>query len=147
MDEVDRQIIRFLQQDGRMPLTEIAARLRLAEGTVRKRLARLLEEGIVRITAVVDPERLGKATTAIVRIKVDGDRGPEVAETLRMLPEVRYLGFSAGEYDLILQVVVESNEQLFQFLTGRLREIEGVEASDTSLILRTVKEADAWFDP
>lgn len=146
MDGIDRRIIRFLQQDGRMPLTEIAARLQVAEGTIRKRLARLTEEGIVRVTAVVDPVRLGKATSAMVGVKVDADRGQAVAEALQRWPEVRFLAYSAGEYDLMLQVAVGSTEELFRFLTERLREVEGVIASDTFLILKTVKEASAWFD-
>lgn len=146
LDDIDRRIIRFLQEDGRMALTDVADRLDLAEGTVRKRLARLVQEQVVRLTAVVDPARVGKKTQAMVGVKVDADRGPEIASLLAKMPEVRYLAFSAGEYDLFLQVAVESNEELFQFLTERLREVEGVKASDSFLILRTVKESASWFD-
>ncbi|MGE5508382.1 MAG: Lrp/AsnC family transcriptional regulator [Chitinophagales bacterium] len=145
LDDIDREIIRFLQEDGRMPLTDIAARLQLAEGTVRKRLTRLVRERIIRLTAVVDPAKVGKTTLALVGVKVDADRGPEIAEILAKFPEVRYLAFSAGEYDLLLEVAVQSNEELFHFLTKRLRQVDGVKASDSSLILGTVKEAASWF--
>jgi Lrp/AsnC family transcriptional regulator for asnA, asnC and gidA len=146
LDDIDRKIIQSLQEDGRMPLTDIAVRLHLAEGTVRKRLGRLVQERIISLTAVVDPTRVGKRTLAMVGVKVDADRGPEIAEALAKLPEVRYLAFSAGEYDLFLQVALESNEDLFTFLTERLREVDGVKASDSSLILKTVKESAGWFD-
>lgn len=145
MDQLDWRIIERLQKDGRTPYTTIAAELNLAEGTVRNRVARLLEEGYVRFSAVLNPERLGKRTMAVVGIRVHGDAGPQVAEALKSWPEVRYAAFCAGEYDLIVQVVLDSNEELFHFLTGKLRELPGVAASDTSLILRTCKESEDWL--
>ncbi len=145
MDQTDWQIVERLQKDGRTPFTTIAADLRLAEGTVRHRVTRLLEEGFLRIAAVLNPIRLGKQTAAFVGVRVQGDAGPQVAEVLKSWPEVRYVAFCAGEYDLMVQVVVDSNDDLFQFLTSRLRELPGIASSDTSLILRTCKESEEWF--
>lgn len=145
MDEIDWRIVARLQQDGRTPFTAIASELSLAEGTVRNRVARLLEEGYLRIAAVLDPGRLGKHATAIVGVRVHGDAGPPVVEALKSWPEVRYVAFCAGEYDLILQVALDSNEDLFHFLTGKLRELPGIASSDSSLILRTCKESQEWL--
>ncbi|MGE5507170.1 MAG: Lrp/AsnC family transcriptional regulator [Chitinophagales bacterium] len=145
MDQIDWQIVQRLQQDARTPYTTIAAELGLAEGTVRHRVARLVDEGYIRLAAVLNPLRLGKQTMAIVGVRVHGDAGPQVVELLKTWPEIRYVAFCAGEYDLIMQVVVASNDELFHFLTGKLREVQGILASDTSLILRTCKESEEWL--
>jgi Lrp/AsnC family transcriptional regulator for asnA, asnC and gidA len=145
VDQIDWQIVKRLQQDARTPYTTIAAELGIAEGTVRHRVSRLVEEGYVRLAAVLNPLRLGKQTMAIVGLRVHGDAGPQVVETLRSFPEVRYAAFCAGEYDLIIQIVVPSNDELFHFLTGRLREVQGISSSDTSLILRTCVEFEDWL--
>lgn len=145
MDHIDWQIVAKLQRDGRTPFTAIAAELNLAEGTIRNRVTRLVEEGFLRITGILSPQRLGKQSAAVVGVRVTGDAGPQVAETLCGWPEIRYVAFCAGEYDLIIQVVLDSNEELFKFLTGKLRELPGVASSDTSLILSTCKESEEWF--
>lgn len=144
LDSLDRLILKYLQEDGRTPFTTIAAAAGVAEGTIRKRYARLIEKGIAKVVAVLDPEGLGLSTRAIVGIHVEGEQGDEVARELAELPEVRYVAISAGEHDLIIEVVVPSNEALYRFLTKRLREIAGVKSSDTSMIMKTSKEAYLW---
>lgn len=144
LDALDLEIIRFLQEDGRTPFTTIATSAGVAEGTIRKRYARLIELGIIKVAAVVNPEGLGLNTRAIVGIQVEGEQGEDVVSQLAALPEVRYVAISAGEHDLIIEVVVPSNEDLYRFLTRRLREIEGVKASDTSMIMKVGKEAFRW---
>jgi Lrp/AsnC family transcriptional regulator for asnA, asnC and gidA len=145
VDQVDWRIVKRLQEDSRTPFTAIAAELGLAEGTVRHRVTRLVDEGYLRLAAVLNPARVGKRSMAIVGVRVQGGAGPQVVETLASWPEVRYLAFCAGEYDLILQVVLDSNDELFHFLTAKLRELPGILASDSSLILKTCKEADEWL--
>ena len=78
IDDVDRRIIALLQADGRRPNVDIAQELSLAEGTVRKRLERILTDGVLRITAVVDPARVGLLTTAIITLQVDLGRMDEI---------------------------------------------------------------------
>lgn len=144
LDALDYRILSLLQEDGRASYTALAEELGVTESTVRKRLGRLLEEGVVRVVGVLNPSRLGRETAAMVGIRVDGDRGEEVAQFLATLPQVRSLVMCAGLYDLIAQVVVTSQEELFHFLTRTLREVPGVRGSDTSLILRVYKDAAFW---
>ena len=144
LDSLDFLIISYLQEDGRTPFTTIATAAGVAEGTIRKRYARLVDKDIVKITAVINPEGLGLKTRAIVGVRVEGEQGEEVVRKLASLPEVRWVAIAAGEHDLIAEVVMPSNEELYKFLTRRLREIPGVKGSDTSMIMRTGKEAYAW---
>lgn len=144
LDSLDRQLLKLLQQDGRMPYTEMARRLDVAEATVRKRVSRLLEEGVVHVVGIVDPQYLGRSVTAIVGVRTEGRDVEEVVAEVRRWDEVRYAAACAGTYDFILEVVVGSNEELYDFLTRRLRATPGVVGSDTSLVMKTVKRRHEW---
>ncbi|NLA58140.1 MAG: Lrp/AsnC family transcriptional regulator [Firmicutes bacterium] len=139
LDRLDQQLIARLRVDGRMPYTALAAELGVAEATVRKRVNRLIDNGVLRIVGITSNEKLGLHTQAIVGVKVDGDKVDEVLSRLEPLDNVRYIGVAAGEFDLILELVAESNEELFKFLTKTLRDIPGVVASQTSLIMKVYK--------
>lgn len=145
LDALDYQILSMLQHDGRTAYTEMARRLDVAEGTVRKRVSRLLDEGIVHVVGVVEPSYLGRTVTAIVGVRTEGSRDvDDIVAEVRKWDEVRYAAACAGAYDFILEVVVRSNEQLYEFLTRRLRATPGVVGSDTSLVMKTVKERHEW---
>lgn len=144
LDEIDRRILHFLQEDGRTPYTTIAEALGLAESTIRKRVNRLVEEGVVRIVGVVNPLRTGAYALAIVGVHITGANLNTVIEELGRLPEVRYVAVCTGTYDLIVEVVVTSTERLFVFLTETLRSVPGVTGSDTSLVLKVSKERYEW---
>lgn len=144
LDALDYQILDILQRDGRTAYTEMARRLDVAEGTVRKRVSRLLDEGIVHVVGVVEPKYLGRTVTAIVGVRTDGRDVDEIVAEVQTWDEVRYAAACAGTYDFILEVVVGSNEQLYEFLTRRLRATPGVVGSDTSLVMKTVKERREW---
>lgn len=141
MDALDQQLIERLQVDGRTPYTTLATELGVAEATVRKRVNRLLDSGVLKIVGVTSREKLGLRTQAIVGVKVDGDSVEHVIAKLRPLEIVRYIGVAAGEFDLILELATSSNEELFTFLTRTLRDIPGVVASQTSLIMKVPKNS------
>lgn len=140
LDEIDLQILKMLRKDGRLPYTAIAKELDLAEATVRKRVSRLMEEGVLNVVGVVNPAYIGRAVTAIVGVHTEGQEVEAILSKLQEWDEVRYAAVCAGTYDLMLEIAVESNEELFHFLTKRLRAIPGVVGSDTSLVMKVVKD-------
>lgn len=144
LDDTDREIIKLLQQDGRMPFLTIANQLGLAEGTVRRRVARLLDEKILRIVGITDPFKIGLHTVAIVGLKVERGRLDPTAEALTKLPEVRSVALSTGNFDLVIQVAVKNNDELLTFLIKKLSEIPGILNTGTSLVLKVAKEDFAW---
>ncbi|NLN18545.1 MAG: Lrp/AsnC family transcriptional regulator [Firmicutes bacterium] len=147
LDDLDRRILRYLQQDGRIPFTAIAQALDLAEGTVRKRVNRLIEEGVLKIVGVLNPNKIGLGTLAIVGVKLTGDKVGEVIAQIEQLPQVRYLAICTGVYDVIMEVVVANTEELYVFLTKTLRSISGVASSDTSLVMKVGKHSHEWQGP
>ena len=147
LDEFDRQIIALLQQDGRLSNVEIARTLGLAEGTVRKRLERLLSDGIIRIMAVAEPVSLGLAASVVIGIQTDLGQMNEVAQRLAAIPEVHCVNIVTGTYDVMIEAVLPSGEHLLSFLIDKVSTIPGVKRTETSHVLQAIKRACDWVVP
>lgn len=147
IDELDRQIIALLQHDGRMSNVEIARQLGVAEGTVRKRIERLLANQIIHITAVADPNLLNLVAVVLVGIEVEPQRIQEVADQLAQLPEVNSVAIVTGAYDIMIEAVLRSREDLLSFLTKQVARIPGVKRTQTYHVLKAVKWARDWALP
>ena len=111
IDEIDAELIRHLQLDGRRPYTQLAREVGLSEAAVRQRVQRLLEHGVMQIVAVTDPLQLGLHRQAMILIEVDGDVR-EVAAALEQFDEVDYLVLTAGSVDILAEVFVPDDADL-----------------------------------
>ncbi|MBC7232818.1 MAG: response regulator [Chloroflexi bacterium] len=147
MDELDRRIIAFLQLDGRASNVEIARALGVAEATVRKRIERLLAEGVIRIVAIPSVDKLGLEVETVILLKVEPAQALRIGEQLAAMKEVRAVRYTTGEYDLIVEAVFPSNEDLLHFLTNRLASIPGIRATATSYVLKSIKQHCDWILP
>ena len=117
IDALDVAIIRILQGDGRASFTSIAKQLEISEGAVRNRINQLTESKVLRIIGVANPIALGFNAFALIGIKVAPGCDPEkAAKCFTDLDEVTYVIFVAGRYDLMIEVVCETQEQLAVFL-------------------------------
>jgi Lrp/AsnC family transcriptional regulator for asnA, asnC and gidA len=141
MDVLDRSIVALLQEDGRMRYTEIAKALDVTEGTVRNRVAKLLEDRAIQIIGVLDPHRMGYNAPAIIGVSVLPRQLEEAAAEIAAMKEVSYLIMVAGEYDLIVEVFCRDREHLAAFLKDQLLQVAGVQRAQTSFILHTYKVA------
>jgi Lrp/AsnC family transcriptional regulator for asnA, asnC and gidA len=144
LDETDRAIISLLQYDGRLPYTQVANRLGITEGAVRRRVKKLVDEGKMQIVAIVGPEDLGWNEAGMIGITVQPDRIDAVAAEIARLPEVTYLFQAAGEFDLFAEVYCRDREHFVSFLNDRLQKIPGVDRSRTFLILKMHKLSYRW---
>ena len=144
LSQLDMDILSYLKNDGRTPFTSIAQELGVAEGTVRKRVARLLDQGVIEIKAVVDPFTLGMNFVAIIGLDIEGNSTDRVVAELTGAPQVRYVAVCAGAHDLMVEAVFTSNEEFYTFLTQTLRQMPGIRGSETSLVLRVCKESSSW---
>jgi Lrp/AsnC family transcriptional regulator, regulator for asnA, asnC and gidA len=144
VDELDRKIIKMLQTDGRLSNTEIARVLETTETTVRKRIAHLLDERLISIVAVPAPEAAGMNLSAIIGISVELTAMHEVADAIRSYREVRYVGMSAGRYDLMVEAFFTDQEHLLEFVVGKLGRLSGITNLETSIILKVVKFSYEW---
>jgi Lrp/AsnC family transcriptional regulator for asnA, asnC and gidA len=141
IDLTDRCLIALLQADGRLQHTDLARRLGIPEATVRRRMKRLMDERVMQIVAVPDPYKIGYDTHAIVGLRVQPGKIPDVIAVLDPMPEIRYIGVTAGTYDIVVEALFESNEELRRFLTDTLGGIEGLQGTETSYVLEVEKRA------
>lgn len=139
LDELDWKIVDILRIDGRMSNREIGRRLQVSEGTVRGRLKRMRQAGVVRITAVTDVRAIGKNVWGSIGIKVDRERLYEVAKALEEIEELSFVAVTLGLYDIIAFVVADSREQMLEILTDRIRSIPGVRRTETAEALEVLK--------
>jgi Lrp/AsnC family transcriptional regulator for asnA, asnC and gidA len=143
LDGPDKAIVELLQEDGRMSYTRIASVVGLSEAAVRSRVQRLVDGNVVQIVGVTDPLRLGFRRQAMVGVKTEGDI-EAVADTLAAIPEVDYVVFVSGSYDLLFEIVCEDDEHLLSILNDKIRSIPGVRTTDTYTYLRLHKQTYAW---
>src|SRR3972149_7532899 len=144
LDETDTSLVRLLQSDRRISYATIARRLGLAQATVRKRVNRLVKNGVVRLRAVVNPTKVGYPLLVHIGMQVDLDKLEQVAPSLAELHEVRSVYYSTGMYDVVITAVFTSTDALLEFLHKKLGAIEGIKRVDTSQLLRTVKHDHEW---
>jgi Lrp/AsnC family transcriptional regulator for asnA, asnC and gidA len=140
LDEIDHQIIAALKQDGRMPFAEIARGLDVSPGMVRERYHRLVQSGVLQVVAVTNPLKVGYRVMTLIGIQVEGNLFHEVARQVAAFEEVIYLVLCTGAYDLLAEVVCRDNAHLLDFLTRRLRTIEGIHNTESFVYLDIVKE-------
>ncbi len=144
IDSTDRAILKLLRKDGRASNVEIARSLGVTETTVRKRIASLLGDGLIEIVAVPTPKLAGYTVSAILGLSVALPAMKEVGERLASLPEVRYVGFSTGRFDVMVEAFFSDNEHLLRFTLDQLGAIPGITNVETFLILKISKFSYEW---
>ncbi|MFL6133636.1 MAG: Lrp/AsnC family transcriptional regulator [Nocardioidaceae bacterium] len=142
LDDKSKEIIALLQQDGRMSYSTIAKKVGLSEAAVRQRAQRLMEQGVMQVVAVTDPLRLGFAWEAMIGVRVSGNI-KAIADALGEIEAIDFIVLTGGKFDIILEVVAESDEQLID-LTDTIRGIPGVVGSETLVYLSTRKQTYSW---
>jgi len=138
IDDTDRELLALLRHDARLPVATLAAKLKVARGTVQNRMKRLERDGvIVGYTVRVKPQAEAHRIRALMTIVVEGNRGAEVLHALRGHPNVT--GHSTnGRWDLIAELRADTLEA-FDRALGNIRLIEGIASTETSLLLSTHK--------
>ena len=142
MDELDTKVISMLQEDGRASNAGIARRVGVSEGTVRRRLKRLIQEEYIRVVALLDPGKMGYASEALIGVQVDPDKIDQVAEDLAQLDEVNWVSITTGAYDIFAWSTLQSSEALGIFLRTKVGTIPGVRRTETFVNLVVKKR---WY--
>lgn len=138
MDELDRKIINILEENGRASNARIARAVGVSEGTVRRRLNRLITDSVIRVVALPDPKALGFESEALIGVQVDPDKIDDVADSLSSLGATRWVAVTTGSFDMFAWVVLPDPEQLGQFLREKVGRIPGVRRTETfvNLVVR-----------
>lgn len=147
MDATDRKLLEMLASDGRRANVDMAKALGISEGTVRKRIDRLIASGLLRIVGVAEPAAAGYGTRAWILLTTELAQVDEVARRLAELPEVLSVQTVMGGYDVLAEAAFQSDEQLKAFLSEGVAAIPGVRASQTCHVARVFKRGYQWAPP
>ncbi|HEY4369850.1 MAG TPA: Lrp/AsnC family transcriptional regulator [Steroidobacteraceae bacterium] len=135
MDDIDRQLIALLRDNARLSVASLAKTLRVARGTVQNRLARLEADGtIVGYTVRLRPQVEEHRIRAWMTVAVEGNRSESVMRALRGDPAVGALYSTNGRWDIVAELRADSLEA-FDRVLGRIRQLEGISNTETSLLL------------
>ncbi|NQU38456.1 MAG: Lrp/AsnC family transcriptional regulator [Lentisphaerae bacterium] len=139
-DSTDWKIINLLR-NAHMTNSAIAAQIGVVEGTVRQRIRKLKESGVLVVRALIDPERLENQQLATIAVTVTESRLLKAkAEEIAALQGVLSVSIVSGRYDLMVEVLVESNKGLVTFLTSVLSTVEGVSATESFIVMKSYKK-------
>lgn len=139
LDDIERGIVRLLQEDGRVSSTELSRRLSVSEPTIRKKLNRILDEGLVTIRAIADPAHLGYKTAAYIGFVVERAHLEDVARKLSTYDFVDSVTISTGANDITIKAYFESIGDVYAFLFNELKGIGSIRDTDTTLVFQEIK--------
>lgn len=141
IDEVNATIIRVLQKDSRTSLKEISIMAGISVPTVRSRIRRLEDLGVIkRFTVAIDSQKLVGGIVAFIHLDVKLPNLRAVGESLSQMEEVIETYLTTGEYDVVAKICVSDMRSLEEFITHKLSKIPGVEHAHSSIIVETLKE-------
>lgn len=147
LDPLDLGIIRLLQEQGRTPNAAIARHLGVSEPTVRKRIERLVGDGILKIVAVLNPDQTGFATDVVIGVRTEPGAMLAVGSALSAMEECLYLGYVTGRFDIIVEMIFRDDAALFRFLNETVPTMPGIISTETSYVLATGKINYDWKLP
>jgi Lrp/AsnC family transcriptional regulator for asnA, asnC and gidA len=139
IDELDRKLIQELQKSGRQGYVALAKMLGVVEGTVRKRVKDLVKSNIIKIVAVPNPRALSYSFVSIMGLQVRMADLRKVAEELAQKPNVCYLAFVTGRYDLMAIIITRSSEELSHFIEKEISALPSILRTETFVNLDVIK--------
>jgi len=144
-DDIDRQIIAELQKNGRASFKNIARKLGLSDGTIRLRAGKMIAEGLLKITAQVNPLYFENSIVALVGMSLEKRDHRQIMEKIAHLNGVKSMINSTGRYDLLAEVFFHSREELRFFLMEDLNRIGGILSSETFIYLDAIRKWVEFF--
>jgi DNA-binding Lrp family transcriptional regulator len=139
IDALDMKIIRALQTDARKPIVKIAKEVDANEATVRRRIDKLLRDGIIeRFTVVLDYHKLGRVIKAFIGLRVEPAKLKVIAEHLVKHPDTQVLYRTSGDTDIVTEVIFEKMEDLNAFLEEELS-LDGILGTIVTIVIGPYK--------
>ena len=138
IDSLDRQLIDLLMQDARRTSEELARYLNVSSSTVRRRMKKLVDQGIVHIVAIPEPSEVGLFLEAVIALDVPHPKVVSVLEKLHSYPQIRWVAGMSGRFDIMAYVWLRSTDELHNFIL-EVGKIEGVTKTETFICLHVEK--------
>lgn len=144
IDQVDRKILELLSVNGRQSNREIGQKLGLGEGTVRGRIERMQERGIIKIMAVTSFSAGNSPLLAYIGVRADLRHVAETAEAIAKMDFVRFVATMLGRYDILVITLVKDGGELVRLVNEEIMTLPGVRHADTTLAVKALKYDYRW---
>ena len=137
IDGIDKEILRYLMDDARKPILEIARRIGISGAAIHQRLRKLEESKLIAGSRfIINPKVLGYSTMAFIGIYLDkAMRNPEAVKQLKDIPEVLECHYTTGNWSILIKLLCRDNEHLMNLLNHKIQTIEGVSRTETFISL------------
>lgn len=139
VDELDLQLIDLLSRDARVSNRKVASELGVTEGTVRGRIKRLQQDGLIAFTAITSFGMAQKSRLAFISVQAEVERVREIAQEISGLPMINAVMITLGQFNILAMCLFEELDQLVETASDRILEINGVHHVETSIAVKTVK--------
>ncbi len=139
IDELDHQLIEILSEDARISNRKIAADLGVTEGTVRGRIKRLQQEGMIAFTAITSFGLANSAKLAFIGVQTDVDQVKQIAAEIAKLPMVNAVMITMGRFNILTFCLFSELDKLHAVASDQILAIKGVHHVETSIAVKTVK--------
>ena len=139
LDTMDTEIIRLLTENGRMPIGEMAKKLKVTSPTIRNRIKDLEKSGVLKVSGLIDPNKHKEMTTALVAMSIKSDgKMDQILKKIGQLANVVWVGVVTGRYDIIAEVVcIGGKDELYRFTTKTILKMGNVVRSETFIIMKS----------
>ncbi|RIV34702.1 winged helix-turn-helix transcriptional regulator [Flagellimonas lutimaris] len=137
IDGIDKKILRYLMEDARKPILEIARNIGISGAAIHQRLRKLESSGLIAGSKfVINPKVLGYSTMAYIGIYLDkAMTNPRAVKQLEEIPEVLECHYTTGNWSILIKVLCRDNEHLMQVLNKKIQQIDGVSRTETFISL------------
>lgn len=137
IDGIDKEILRYLMEDARMPILQIAAKIGISGAAIHQRLRKLEQAGVIAGSKfIVNTRVLGYSTMAFVGIYLEkAANNSEAVKELRKIPEVLECHYTTGNWSILIKIICRDNEHLMQLLNNKIQPIDGVSRTETFISL------------
>lgn len=147
LDALDYAIIKILNDNARIPASDIARTLKVNQRTVRNRIDHLVESGAIRLTAIVDPKAFGYWISVDIFLEIDMLHNKEILEQLEKMPNISYIAYGQGNNAISIEARFKDNEEMVTFLSQTLPSINGVKVVGYALVPLILRNIDRWVPP
>jgi DNA-binding Lrp family transcriptional regulator len=139
VDDLDLQLIELLSRDARVSNRKVASELGVTEGTVRGRIKRLQQDGLIAFTAITSFGMAQKSRLAFISIQAEVERVREIAQEIAELPMINAVMVTLGQFNILAMCLFDELDLLVETASDRILDVRGVHHVETSIAVKTIK--------
>jgi len=137
IDGIDKEILRHLMEDARLPILQIANKIGISGAAIHQRLRKLEQAGVITGSkCIINSKILGYTTMAFIGVYLErASSNADAVRELKKIPEVLECHYTTGNWSILIKIICKDNEHLMQLLNKKIQTIAGVSRTETYISL------------